>query len=824
VTAQRSVRVFEIGQRLFDRYEIFARYSGGMATVYGALDVADGSRYAIKTCRAHANQAALDEAFRREVRIGLELEPHPGVLRLLFAEALGDQLFAFFDFLEGGEAGRTLRDHMDAGAVTTSLLGDHALQIARALEFLGGKRSIAHLDLKPSNILVDASGRIQISDFGLSSSVEMFQTHAAKAAGGTAGYMAPEQVERSFVDERADIYAFAVILHEMVTGRAPDVEAKSLYWHGLSRDALQEPFRRELTELQASNLWRLIGACIDPDAADRYPNFGAMVRALIVVFGDRPPPPLAAEPVTAMLRRARSWQVLGEHSQSLRALNRLLLAHPDCVEAFEAAKAAYAALAAEPARRPPPTRRADPTAAMAPVPYRELAKFAEQCSREYRDATALRHVLAALAAAPRDKALLELAAVVAHSGMSVGRHHLAAARGENVDDALILDPLLDPIFCQCTYRAAQQTDDAGQASRPGIDDRCRRFWVPLGILAAGARNLRVLNMAGGRCPKCHNVFCREHFAHAQLGVDSSRPLCPYDRTPLEPVIHPNGRGAQRIARASHPVRLVRVLREGPLPPDAPYIAAAIEALAPGSLDAEPAIEGRAVTEWSYAESRNDGLQLAYRPPRFEVATTHAVFEGDRICIARVLELRPGSDGDVHFPGDEPSGEPAALETATRDIGRLFAAHVERLRSLSRDDLSLLAAVARCEPLLDARLLGPTARAALRCLQQSERTRQAMSSGALIGARAILVTAIAEADPDRARSWFPVSYSDTLRELLETTLRVPRGFDIAHWIYCRRGNDCTVQLGFSPHDGGVENVAIVVPSDLLSESELRSLDD
>jgi hypothetical protein len=320
------------------------------------------------------------------------------------------------------------------------------------------------------------------------------------------------------------------------------------------------------------------------------------------------------------------------------------------------------------------------------------------------------------------------------------------------------------------------------------------------------------------------VFCREHFAHAQLGVDSSRPLCPYDRTPLEPVIHPNGRGAQRIARASHPARLVRVLREGPLPPDAPYIAAAIEALAPGSLDAEPAIEGRAVTDWSYAESRNDGLQLAYRPPRFEVATTHAVFEGDRICIARVLELRPGSDGDVRFPGDEPSGEPAALETATRDIGRLFAAHVERLRSLSRDDLSLLAAVARCEPLLDARLLGPTARAALRCLQQSERTRQAMSSGALIGARAILVTAIAEADPDRARSWFPVSYRDTLRELLETTLRVPRGFDIAHWIYCRRGNDCTVQLGFSPHDGGVENVAIVVPSDLLSESELRSLDD
>jgi serine/threonine protein kinase len=340
-------RVFEIGQRLLDRYEVFARYTGGMATVYGAIDVEDGRRYAIKTARTTADQPALDAAFRREIAIGLALGRHPGILRLRFAEALGDQRFAFFDFIDGGEVGRTLRDHIDARAITTALFGDYAQQIARALAFLGSQRPIAHLDLKPSNILVDPTGRILISDFGVSHAVGGFDIQPSMASGGTVGYMAPEHRGQQVVDERSDIYAFGVVLYEMLTGVPPETSGRDLYHRGLHRAGMIDPFCTELGDADCERIGRLIGGCIDTRMSDRFGTFAEVVRAVASIFDPLPEPAIDEEDAAAGLRRARSWQVIGEHSQCLRALNRLLVAHPACAGAFEAAGASFAALAAQ---------------------------------------------------------------------------------------------------------------------------------------------------------------------------------------------------------------------------------------------------------------------------------------------------------------------------------------------------------------------------------------------------------------------------------------------------------------------------------------------
>lgn len=70
---------------------------------------------------------------------------------------------------------------------------------------------LVHRDLKPANILVDERGRALVTDFGLA--------HAAEADAGTPAYMAPEQWRGEDLDQRADLYAFGCILHEVLTGR-----------------------------------------------------------------------------------------------------------------------------------------------------------------------------------------------------------------------------------------------------------------------------------------------------------------------------------------------------------------------------------------------------------------------------------------------------------------------------------------------------------------------------------------------------------------------------------------------------------------------------
>jgi serine/threonine protein kinase len=791
---RRAVRTFAIGERLFDRFEIFARYAGGMATVYGATDVEGGRRYAVKTCREHADQAVLDEAFRAEIAFGLGLEPHPGILRLRFAEALGDQLFAFFDFVDGGDAGRTLRDHIDAGAITTGLFGGYAMQIARALEFLSEQRSAAHLDLKPSNILVDAGGKLRIGDFGLSRSVELFRTDPAAAAGGTAGYMPPEQRAGGVVDERSDIYAFGVILHEMLTGAPPSFTPRALYWQGFDRAALQEPLSRELTDDQLQKLGRLVGACIDTAAYDRFQSFNAVALGITAIFDGCPADDVAVRDTAGdMLQRALSWRVIGEHSRCLRALNRLLIEYPDCSDAFEAAAPSLDALAESERASPPVERRSAPDRSPAPSLH-DLFDLLPQCVGGRRYATGLRQVLRALEARPHDEKILELAGMLVSVGM--GRSsHVEAEPGERLSDDLLSSPLIDSIFCQCSV--------------------CDRVWVPRDY---GGAMAIVLNPVGAQCPTCQRVFCRAHFGHADTGVDSSTAVCPDHRVRLERIVRANGRKSQRLHKPRLATTAIVLYREGPLPPDLPYARKAIGLLAPDALEAGARIRTHGVVDWNHIQARREGLRATYGPPRFEIETTPATFEGERIFAARVLD-RSGSGGEdaaVQLSVEPPTGDPRLVDVETALIRDVFRAHIARMRVEGAHP----ALVHRCARLLDARLLEPTATAALSCLQSSRRRSTVVSTAALTEALGLAVSAVPANDPVRARRYFASSYLATLTELITGTLELPHGLDVAHWILCGGGDRHVAHLCYLPFDGAATGVPALLPTDLMTEPELQ----
>ena len=194
---------------------------GAMGLVYEGRDPNLDRRVAIKTIRVEnlsvEAAAEYEVRFRTEAHSAARLQ-HPNIVSVYDSDRDGDIAFMVMEFIEGDD----LKHHLDQGTLytleqTIGIMHD----LLSALEYAQGQ-GIVHRDIKPANLLIEKSGRVKLTDFGVAriqDSGEATRTQGTMV--GTLKYMSPEQVQGRPVDARADIFAAGIVLYQLLTGKRP---------------------------------------------------------------------------------------------------------------------------------------------------------------------------------------------------------------------------------------------------------------------------------------------------------------------------------------------------------------------------------------------------------------------------------------------------------------------------------------------------------------------------------------------------------------------------------------------------------------------------
>jgi serine/threonine-protein kinase len=203
---------------LFDgRYKIIRKLgSGGMANVYLAEDQELGRRVAIKILNErHANDDQFVERFRREAKNAAGLS-HPNIVSIYDRGEAEGTYYIAMEYLDG----RSLKELIVArGPAPVHVAIDYARKILDALRF-AHRNGIVHRDIKPHNVIVDAEGRVKVTDFGIARAGASQMTEVGSII-GTAQYLSPEQAKGAPVDQTSDLYSVGIVLYELLTGKVP---------------------------------------------------------------------------------------------------------------------------------------------------------------------------------------------------------------------------------------------------------------------------------------------------------------------------------------------------------------------------------------------------------------------------------------------------------------------------------------------------------------------------------------------------------------------------------------------------------------------------
>lgn len=248
---------------------------GGMATVYEAREALPLERtVALKVLPPEfLNYESFVERFTHEAKLVAGLE-HPGIVPI-YASGIDDDLglpWMSMRLMKEGSLAAQLGRGLGLERTTRILRG-----VAEALDYAHAS-GVLHRDIKPTNILLDATGRGCLSDFGLARLVERPEGWTVTGTvAGTPHYMSPEQSLGQPIDHRSDIYSLGVVVYEMLTGGTP-FNGPSPVAIGLQH--VNDPLPVPARDLASDAVFRVLQKALAKKSADRWASAGAFVSAL----------------------------------------------------------------------------------------------------------------------------------------------------------------------------------------------------------------------------------------------------------------------------------------------------------------------------------------------------------------------------------------------------------------------------------------------------------------------------------------------------------------------------------------------------------------
>ncbi len=278
------------GELIDGRYELLRQVaSGGMATIYEALDTRLDRKVALKIMHAHlANDEEFVNRFIKEAKAAAALS-HPNIV------AVQDQgwnqggtpaVFIVMEFIDG----HTLRDYLfQQGSLSPAETVRYLIPIVSALS-AAHKIGIIHRDIKPENVLITNSGRIKIADFGLAKGELLGTTMTAESSVilGSVSYLSPEQVQRGVADARSDLYAVGIVAFEMLTGSKPfegETPIQIAYMHVNERVPLVSSKKKGIP----ASLDALIFSATSPNPDERPTTANEFLEALRIIQSELDP-------------------------------------------------------------------------------------------------------------------------------------------------------------------------------------------------------------------------------------------------------------------------------------------------------------------------------------------------------------------------------------------------------------------------------------------------------------------------------------------------------------------------------------------------------
>ena len=207
-----------LGITLNDRYEILEKIgTGGMALVYKAHDNVLDRNVAIKALRENFDhESAVVSNFIKEARSSASLV-HPNVVSVYDVCEYDGLNYMVMELVNG----KTLKEYIKKNQhLPWQESCNYAIQIGQGIQ-AAHERNIIHRDIKPQNIIMDSSGTLKVTDFGIAKAMESDKAIAGGTAMGSVHYISPEQARGGYTDFRSDIYSLGIVLYEMLAGRVP---------------------------------------------------------------------------------------------------------------------------------------------------------------------------------------------------------------------------------------------------------------------------------------------------------------------------------------------------------------------------------------------------------------------------------------------------------------------------------------------------------------------------------------------------------------------------------------------------------------------------